>query len=113
MIESTLKNGQFTAAMEASVVLGDTITANAKVTKFDFRDDKPLLSLNGINVSDVTLDTKTGHLFLITAEYGPAPASAPVAPPAGPAPGAAARPGLRGPRTPMIPGSFSIIEVGR
>jgi DNA-binding beta-propeller fold protein YncE len=61
----------------------------------------------------ITLDPKTGHLFLIAAEYGPVPAApaetAPAAPPA-----AGGRPGgSRGPRPPMIPGSFSIIEVGK
>jgi hypothetical protein len=49
----------------------------------------------------LTLDSKTGHLVLITAEYGLAPA---------PVPGAA--PG-RGPRAPMLPGTFSIVVVGR
>lgn len=55
----------------------------------------------------LTLDPKTGHIFLIAAEYGPAPAQEP---------GAAAAGGQRqgrGPRRPMVPGSFSIIEVGK
>lgn len=55
----------------------------------------------------ITLDPKTGHLYLITAEYGPPPA--PAAPPAGGAPA----PGFRGPRAPMLPGSFSILIVGK
>lgn len=50
----------------------------------------------------ITLDTKTGNLFLITAEYGPTPAA-----PAG------ATAGMRGPRPPMIPHSFQILEVGK
>ncbi|MGA1983525.1 MAG: YncE family protein [Acidobacteriaceae bacterium] len=78
----------------------------------------------------LTLDTKTGHILLITAEYGPAPApaAAPAAAPATPAPAAApgaappagGRPGgpggpggFRGPRAPMIPGSFEIVVVGK
>jgi hypothetical protein len=75
----------------------------------------------------ITLDTKTGHLLLITAEYGPAPAPAaapPAAPPAPPAAAAGAAPpaggvrpggpgGFRGPRAPMIPGSFEIVVVGK
>jgi DNA-binding beta-propeller fold protein YncE len=68
----------------------------------------------------LTLDTKTGHILLITAEYGPAPAPPPAAAPApaaAGAPPAGARPGapggFRGPRAPMIPGSFSIIVVGK
>ena len=72
----------------------------------------------------LTLDTKTGHLLLITAEYAapPAPpADAPAAAPAA-APGAAPaaggpRPGgpggFRGPRAAMVPGSFSIVVVGK
>jgi hypothetical protein len=72
----------------------------------------------------ITLDSKTGHLLLITAEYA-APAApsaaAPAAPPAA-APGAAPaaggqRPGgpggFRGPRPSMVPGSFSIVVVGK
>ena len=49
----------------------------------------------------ITLDAKTGHLFLMTAEFGPAPAGAP------------AGPGGRPVRGPAIPGSFEIIEVGK
>jgi DNA-binding beta-propeller fold protein YncE len=46
----------------------------------------------------ITLDSKTGHLFLITAEFGPAP------PP---------QPGQRYSRPPMVPGTFEILVVGR
>lgn len=46
----------------------------------------------------LTLDTKTGHILLITAEFGPAPAA-----PAGGRPG----------RGQMIADSFSIVEVGK
>ncbi|HLY42720.1 MAG TPA: YncE family protein [Terracidiphilus sp.] len=55
----------------------------------------------------LTLDPKTGNLYLITAEYGPTPA-APAQPPP---PGAPAW--MRGPRPPMIPGSFQILVVGK
>jgi DNA-binding beta-propeller fold protein YncE len=47
----------------------------------------------------LTLDSKTGHILLITAEFGPAPAGAPQ--------------GGRGPRGQMIPDSFSIVVVGK
>ena len=50
----------------------------------------------------LTLDSKTGKIFLIAAEYGPPPADAP-APPAGGRPR----------RGPMTPGSFSILTVGK
>jgi DNA-binding beta-propeller fold protein YncE len=46
----------------------------------------------------LTLDTKTNQIFLIAAEYGPAPA---------PADGGRPR------RGPMVAGSFSIITVGK
>jgi len=58
----------------------------------------------------LTLDTKTNRIYTITAEYGPVPA----APPAGtppPPPGAPAW--MRGPRAPMIPNSFQILEIGK
>jgi DNA-binding beta-propeller fold protein YncE len=49
----------------------------------------------------LALDTKTGHIFLIAAEYGPVPADAP--------------PLSNGriARGPMLPDSFTILEVGR
>jgi outer membrane protein assembly factor BamB len=68
-----------------------------------------------VRAKTITLDTKTGHLLLITAEYGPAPA--PATPPAaapGAAPAAGGPPGgFRSPRAPMIPGSFEIVVVGK
>lgn len=47
----------------------------------------------------LTLDSKTGKVFLIAAEFGPAPNPAPV--------------GRFGGRGPMLPGSFSIVVVGK
>jgi DNA-binding beta-propeller fold protein YncE len=52
----------------------------------------------------MTVDEKTGHIFLIAAEYGPPPA-----PPAD-APAGAQK---KGGRAPMIPDSFSIVMVGK
>jgi hypothetical protein len=46
----------------------------------------------------ITLDPKTNKLYLITAEFGPAPA---------------AEPGQKPGRAPMIPGTFSILVVGQ
>jgi DNA-binding beta-propeller fold protein YncE len=46
----------------------------------------------------LTLDAKTGHILLITAEFGPAPAL---------------QPGQRFARAPMIPDTFQIITVGK
>jgi len=49
----------------------------------------------------IALDSKTGHIFLMTADYGPVPPDAPPPPPG------------RIARGPMLPGSFKIIEIGR
>src|SRR5208282_4078537 len=54
-----------------------------------------------IGAKTLALDTETNHLLTMTAEYGPAPPGAP--------PGPAGRPA----RGPMVPGSFSILMVGR
>ena len=64
-----------------------------------------------VGAKTLTLDSKTGHILLITAEYGPAPA-----PPAAPAtapPGGAPQGYRGGRRGAIIPGSFSIIVVGK
>lgn len=52
-----------------------------------------------VRAKTLTLDTKTGKLFLVTAEFGPAPAPA--------------TPGARPGRAPMVPGTFSILTVGK
>jgi DNA-binding beta-propeller fold protein YncE len=49
----------------------------------------------------IALDTKTGHLLTMTADFEP------------PGPNAPPQPGGRPPRGPMVPGSFVIIMVGR
>ena len=49
----------------------------------------------------MTLDTKTSKVLLIAAEYGPAPTT--------PAPAPGGRPG----RGTLVPGSFSIVVVGK
>jgi len=57
----------------------------------------------------ITLDAKTGNLYLITAEFGPVPAqSADAAPAAGGPP-----PAWRRNWAPMIPHSFQILVVGK
>jgi hypothetical protein len=47
----------------------------------------------------MTIDEKTGHIFVIAAEYGQAPA--------------APAPGQKGGRAPMVPDSFSIVMIGK
>jgi len=56
----------------------------------------------------LTLDTKTGNIYSITAEFGPVPAQ-----PAASAPPAGAPAFMRGPRAPMIPHSFQILMIGK
>lgn len=52
----------------------------------------------------MTVDEKTDRILLIAAEYGPRPAQAPAD---------AQKKGGRGRGGPMLPDSFSIIEVGK
>lgn len=49
----------------------------------------------------MTIDSKTNHIYLIGAEFGPAPAADPNSPSKYPR------------RGPMLPGSFTILEVGK
>jgi DNA-binding beta-propeller fold protein YncE len=108
------------ATMEAFSSQGDgTLTVIKENSPTSFAVEQTVTT--PVRAKTLTLDTKTGHILLITAEYGPAPAPpAAAAPAAGaaagtPAPGAGGgRPGgFRGPRAPMIPGSFSIVVVGK
>ncbi|HEX3572383.1 MAG TPA: YncE family protein [Acidobacteriaceae bacterium] len=99
------------ATMEAFSSQGDgTLTVIKENSPTSFAVEQTVATPKGAKT--LTLDPKTGHIFLITAEYAAAPA--PEAAPAAPAgtPEAAARPG-RPRRGPMVPGSFSIIEVGK
>ncbi len=106
------------ATMETFSSQGDgtlTVIKEDSPTSFSVEQTVPTPA----RAKTLTLDTKTGHILLITAEFGPTPA-APV-PPQAPAP--AATPGApgaggppayaRGPRAPMIPHSFQIIQVGK
>jgi DNA-binding beta-propeller fold protein YncE len=64
-----------------------------------FSVEQTLTTLPGART--IALDRKTGHIFLMTADYGPVPADA-----TPPVPGRIAR-------APMLPDSFKIIEIGR
>ena len=66
-----------------------TIIKESSPTKFDV--EQTVTTMPGAKT--LTLDAKTGHILLIAAEYGPAAA------------------GSR--RGPLVPGSFSIISVGK
>lgn len=54
-----------------------------------------------VGAKTLALDTKTNHLLTMAAEFGP------------PAPDAQPGPAGRPPRGPMIPGSFSVVMVGK
>ena len=112
------------ATMEAFSSQGDgTLTVIKEDSPTSFRVEQTVPTPARAKV--LTLDTKTGNILSITAEYGPVPAAAPapptqvtgaVAPAGAPAPGAPAGgppAWMRGPRAPMIPGSFQILVIGK
>lgn len=78
-----------------------TLTVIKENSPTDFAVEQTIFTPAGAKT--LTLDPKTGNIYTITAEYGPAPA---------PAAGAPAMPG-RGPRPPMIPHSFQILVIGK
>jgi hypothetical protein len=85
--------------MEAiSAETAGTMTIIKENSPTNFTVAQTLQTMPGAKTT--VLDTKTGHVLTMTAEYGPPPANA--APErAGPA------------RGPMVPGSFSILMVGK
>lgn len=83
--------------MEAFSSQGDgtlTVVKEESAVKFVVEQNLATISRG----KTLTLDAKTGKVLVIGAEYGPAPAAAP-----GEKPG----------RPPMVPGSFSIVVVGK
>jgi DNA-binding beta-propeller fold protein YncE len=96
------------ATMEAFSSQGDgTLTVIKENSPTDFAVEQTVAT--PARAKTLTLDTKTNQIYLITAEYGPVPAAAPNAAP----PPAGAPAFMRGPRPPMIPGSFQILVVGK
>ena len=88
------------ATMEAiSAEAAGSMTFIKENSPTSFTVEQTLQTMPGAKT--MALDTKTNHVLTMTAEYGPAPANAP--------PGAAGRPA----RGPMVPGSFSILMVGK
>jgi len=88
------------ATMEAiSAENGGSMTFIKENSPTSFAVEQTLQTIPGAKT--MALDTKTNRIFTMTAEYQPAPANAP--------PGPAGRPA----RGPMIPGSFSILMVGK
>ena len=85
-----------------------TLTVIKEKSPTSFVVEQTVTTMSGAKT--LTLDSKTGKILLIAAEYAPAP------PPVTPAPGApppAEGRGNRGGRRPMLPGSFSIVVVGK
>jgi DNA-binding beta-propeller fold protein YncE len=105
------------ATMEAFSSQGDgtlTVVKENSPTEFVVEETVPTPA----RAKTLTLDTKTGQIYLITAEYGPVPAAAagaavPPPPGAGGPPAGGPSAWMRGPRAPMIPGSFQILVVGK
>ena len=89
------------ATMEAFSTHGNgTMTIVKEKSPTSFEVEQNLETMNGART--VTSDSKTGHLFTMSQERGPAPA-APTTP----------SPGGRPPQGPAIPGSFTILMVGK
>ena len=88
------------ATMEAiSAENGGSMTFIKENSPTSFAVEQTLPTMAGAKT--LALDTKTGHVFTMTAEFGPPPPDAP--------PGPAGRPA----RGPMIPDSFSVLMVGK
>ena len=91
------------ATMEAFSTHGNgTMTIVKEKSPTSFEVEQKLQTMNGART--ITFDSKTGHLFTMSQERGPAPppAAAPAAPPGGrPAQGR------------QVPGSFTILMIGK
>jgi DNA-binding beta-propeller fold protein YncE len=103
------------ATMEAFSSQGDgtlTVIKENSPTSFSVEQIVPTPARAKV----LTLDTKTNQILTITAEYGPMPAApaqpAGAGPPQG-GPPSGAPPWMRGPRAPMIPGSFQILVIAK
>lgn len=89
--------------MEAFSTHGNgTMTIVKEKSPTSFEVEQNLQTMNGART--ITFDSKTGHLFTMSQERGPAPAA-----PAAPAGGR----GGRGPMGTVVPGSFTILMVGK
>src|SRR5882762_6809884 len=86
------------ATMEAFSTHGNgTMTIVKEKSPMSFEVEQNLQTMNGART--ITFDSKTGHLFTMSQERGPAPP---------PPPG-----GGRGPQGTVVPGSFTILMIGR
>jgi DNA-binding beta-propeller fold protein YncE len=109
-IITTLPTGQFVdtvvfnpATMEAISADGGgpigTMTFIKENSPTSFAVEQTLRTMEGART--LTLDRKTNHVLTVTGDWEP------------PAPNAPPGPGGRPPRGPMVPGSFSILMVGK
>ena len=88
------------ATMEAFSTHGNgTMTIVKENSPTSFEVEQNLQTMNGART--ITLDTKTNHIFTMSQEFGPPPAPSPDAPKG------------RGGRGRAVPGSFTIVMVGR
>ena len=86
------------ATMEAFSTHGNgTLTVVKEKSPTSFEVEQNLDTMNGART--ITLDTKTGHIFAMSVERGPAPPAQPG--------------GGRPPRGAPIPGSFTILMIGK
>jgi DNA-binding beta-propeller fold protein YncE len=84
--------------MEAFSSQGDgTLTIVKENSPTSFAVEQNLKTM--LTAKTLTLDSKTNHILLIAAEFGPAPATPP--------------PGGRAGRGPLVPDSFTILVIGK
>ena len=116
-ILSTLPIGKGVDAAEFNPATGEAFSSQGDGTLTVIKENGPsqfsveqtVATKSGARTS--TLDAKTGHIFLITADRVPAP-PAPSPTPAAAAPEGGAPPAPRRERMQMVPDSFTILEVG-
>jgi hypothetical protein len=96
------------STMEAFSAHGNgTMTIVKEVNPTTFEVEQNLDTMNGARV--ITFDSKTNRVLTMAQEFG---APTPPVVPAGGAPGAAPAPG-RGGRGAVVPGSFTILAIGK
>lgn len=109
-IIDTLQTGQFVDTVAFNPSTREAISADGggpvgtmtfikENSPTSFTVEQTLKTMEGART--MTLDTKTGHLFTVTGDWAP------------PGPDAKPGPGGRPPRGPMMPGSFTILMIGK